>query len=203
MASREYLVANLSRAVVQTVRQCEGPAFAIDRDDVGSLVDAWSFTLAGHGLVHSQESNDARIFPRGLARRLILVFREAASTEQIAQISASLEGWIQVHSASAHASKSILDYAQLLVSHGQTDTALDLIFDRFDEMLLAGDFNKLDQILAQSCPENLSVDLLVGVLTVTLPARNRLDNRKGFFERVKLALQNRGELQDDLLIGLE
>jgi hypothetical protein len=99
--------------------------------------------------------------------------------------------------------KSILDHAQLLVSHGQTDTALDLVFDRFDEMLLAGDFNRVDQILAESRPENLSVDLLVGVLTVTLAAKNQLNSRFEFCERVKLALQNRGEVQEGLLIGLE
>jgi hypothetical protein len=96
-----------------------------------------------------------------------------------------------------------LDQARRLDEHAQTDSALDIVFDQIDEMLLAGEFQRVDRLLAETSPETFSADLLVGILTATLPARKHLANRSAFFTSVQRALRNRGQLVDGLLVGLE
>jgi hypothetical protein len=101
------------------------------------------------------------------------------------------------------ATESFVDHAQRLDKLGQTDAALDIIFDQIDEQLLAGKFPQVNDLLAKTSPDTLSVDLLLGILTATLPAKGRLANRRGFYERVQNALQMRGQLKEGLLVGLE
>lgn len=98
---------------------------------------------------------------------------------------------------------SFLENADRLDKRGQTDAALDIIFDQMDEMLLAGEFDQVDRILAEVIPGSFSVELLLGLLTVTLPAKNRLRNRAPFFERVRQSLYERGETDEGLLVGLD
>jgi hypothetical protein len=97
----------------------------------------------------------------------------------------------------------LLRHADRLDRRGHTDSALDLLFDQIDEMLLASDFSRVDRLLLETAPESLSVDLLIGLLTATLPAKDRLPNRKYFLERVERSLQERGELESGLLVGLD
>lgn len=99
--------------------------------------------------------------------------------------------------------ESFFDRARRLDQRGQTDAALDIIFDQIDEMLLAGEFDRVDQLLIEIMPGDFSVDLLLGLLTATLPAKNRLSNREAFFERVAQTLHDRGEAKDGLLVGLD
>ncbi len=98
--------------------------------------------------------------------------------------------------------RTFLDNANRLDQRGQTDAALDIIFDQIDEMLLAGKFNRVDQLLAETTPSDFSVELLLGILTVTLPAKNRLPNRIGFVGQVRQTLGDRGVVDDGLLVGL-
>ena len=96
-----------------------------------------------------------------------------------------------------------MDRAKRLDQHGQTDEALDILFDQIDEMLLSGEFNRVDQLLAETTPSDFSVELLLGILTATLPGKNRLLNREALFERISGVLQDRGVARDELLVGLE
>lgn len=82
------------------------------------------------------------------------------------------------------------------------DAALDIIFDEVDEMLLAGEYDRLNRLLAEMSTGAIPVELLLGVLTATLPARHRLPNRASFLARVAQTLRDRGELEDGLLGGL-
>jgi hypothetical protein len=99
--------------------------------------------------------------------------------------------------------RSFIEQARRLDEHSQTDVALDIIFDQIDEMLLAGQFDRVDQLLIDTVTEEYSVELLLGILTATLPAKDRLCDRAEFFQRVAQTLQARGELKNGLLIGLD
>ncbi len=98
---------------------------------------------------------------------------------------------------------SFLDNANRLDKRGQTDAALDIIFDQIDETLLSGEFDRVDRILVEITPDDFSVELLLGLLTVTLPAKNRLCNRASFFKQVRHSLHERGETDEGLLVGLD
>ena len=94
--------------------------------------------------------------------------------------------------------------ADRLDQQGQTDAALDLIYDGIEALLRKGEFESLNSILNGLCIHDLSADLLLGVLTATLPARTRLmPVRARFFNEVEASLKRRDEFEDDLLTGLE
>lgn len=97
----------------------------------------------------------------------------------------------------------ILEQAIRLSVLNQSDLALDIIYDRFDEMLLAGKFSELDAFLGTASIDTLPTVLILAVLTVTLPAKRQLKSRPEFFERARVALVERLEFRDELLIGLE
>lgn len=99
--------------------------------------------------------------------------------------------------------ESFLVRAHRLDKQGQAFAALDLIYDSVDENLRMGKFQQLDSILAQEQIADLSVDLLLGILTATLPARSQLPSRQKIFEKIKNTLIVRGEYEDGLLVGLE
>ncbi len=86
---------------------------------------------------------------------------------------------------------------------GRTDAALDLIYDSTDQMLREAQFDEIDLLLSQLSVKDLSTDMLLGLLTATLPARSRLSRRGAFFLDVKKILRDRQELEEGLLTGLE
>jgi len=96
-----------------------------------------------------------------------------------------------------------INHAKRLDQSGQTDAALDIIFDLIDEMLLADQFEQVDRTLVGSWPRDLSTDLLLAFLTATLPARERLPHLRAFVENVRQVLQDRDENVDGQLVGLE
>lgn len=100
--------------------------------------------------------------------------------------------------------KSLVADAKQLASDGLIDAALDLLYDSVDEMLWKDDdLSQLDSILTDIEVEGLSVDILLGILTATLPAKGRLTARGKFFDKIKRELVDRGEYEEGLLSGLE
>ena len=93
--------------------------------------------------------------------------------------------------------------AQRLEKRGQIDEALDLVYDSVDDMMRKLRFTELAKILATVQTADLSTDLLLSLLTTTLPARSQLPSRKQFFHRVEASLKERGEYENGLLAGLE
>jgi hypothetical protein len=93
----------------------------------------------------------------------------------------------------------------------QTDdpvsTRLDAIFDRVDEWLLAGEFDKADDIfrllLQQFFRETLDcIELTIGFLTVTHGAQEHLECRRVFIDQFRNALVEReGERRTQALLG--
>lgn len=97
---------------------------------------------------------------------------------------------------------SFIEQAKELDKQGHTDEAIDLIYDKIDEMLLAGYFHDVDLLLSTLSVSDLSMDLLLSILMATLPAKKRLVERDRFFKNVEQILRQRHELRDGLLIGL-
>jgi hypothetical protein len=99
--------------------------------------------------------------------------------------------------------ETFVQRAQRLDKGGHSDAALDLIYDSVDELMQKEDFPKLDSILAKVRASDHSVDVLLGILTATLPARNRLRLRAKLFKDIERLLRERGEYEQGLLTGLE
>ena len=98
---------------------------------------------------------------------------------------------------------SFISDAQQLVRVGRVEAALDLIYDRIDEMMRQDNLAELDGILPELSVAELSDHILLGVLTATLPIRTRLPSRPGLFGRIEQVLQERGAYEEGLLTGLE
>jgi hypothetical protein len=99
--------------------------------------------------------------------------------------------------------ENFVDRARRLDATGRTDLALDLLYDAIDQLLRESKFDELNAILCGLPIAECSLDLLLGFLTATLPARTKLPSRPQFFADVKAELQNRGEFEVGLLTGLE
>lgn len=90
-----------------------------------------------------------------------------------------------------------------LERHGHVDAALDVLYDRVDDLLKASQFSAVDNLLRQADVASISVDVLLGLLTATLPARSKLPARAEFFADAEASIKARGEWEDGLLAGLE
>lgn len=86
---------------------------------------------------------------------------------------------------------------------GKVDEALDVIYDNIDSMLSGGDFIEINRLLGMISITDLSVDLVLGILTSTLPARDRLENRQHFFQIAKECLLSQGLYGEEILVGLD
>ena len=93
--------------------------------------------------------------------------------------------------------------ANRLDTSGYRNAAMDLLYERIDQVMRDGDFDVLDSVLKTLDAEHLSLDVILGVLTATLPARRRLPTRKTFFQEAERTLRARGEYDDGILTGLE
>ncbi len=99
--------------------------------------------------------------------------------------------------------ETFLDRARRLDNAGNTDAALDLLYENVNGKLSLGRFKDVDSVLETTEPMSLSVDLMLGLLTSTLPARTKLPSRSTFFQKSEAAIRDRNEWEDGLLTGLE
>ena len=104
---------------------------------------------------------------------------------------------------SGKSTPSVLRHVSLLADRGEIDTALDVLYDYIDDLLKRASFSELDALIQNSTPERMSTDVLLGILTATLPAKSKLPSRRRFFDRVAAVLGERNELEDGLLTGLD
>ncbi|MBX4209247.1 hypothetical protein KW799_00905 [Candidatus Parcubacteria bacterium] len=80
---------------------------------------------------------------------------------------------------------------------------LDVLYDAIDDSFKAGDFKSVDNLLKGIDVKKESVTMLLAYLTATLPAKWKLEHRKGFFERVRQEISSRPDSNKDILSGLE
>jgi len=99
--------------------------------------------------------------------------------------------------------QSFVERARRLDTAGNTDIALDLIYDAVDRLMRDHHYDRLDSMLAGTSVRDISVDVLLGLLTATLPARRHLPSRRKLFREGEQVLKERGEYEEGLLVGLE
>jgi hypothetical protein len=99
--------------------------------------------------------------------------------------------------------KKFLQPVTQLEKQGHVDAALDVLYDRVDDLLKAKQFTTVDSLLREASVASLSVEILLGLLTATLPARSRLPARSKFFGEAEASIKARGQWENGLLAGLE
>lgn len=102
-----------------------------------------------------------------------------------------------------HHGTNVVARARQLEARGHSDQAIDLIYDHFDRMLGDNKFRDCEQLIDQLVAHELSTDLIISVLTATLPWRSQIAARQRFLQRARLVLAARGEADGSLLFGLD
>jgi hypothetical protein len=99
--------------------------------------------------------------------------------------------------------ETFLQRSNRLSQSGNTDAGLDIVYDAVDELLRNGEFDELNQHLAALAVAKYSTDILIGLLTATLPARRRLSARPSLLTAVEATIRERGEYGEGILTGLD
>lgn len=88
-----------------------------------------------------------------------------------------------------------LDPKEKQINNIEIDVSLDYLFDLIDELMLQGDFEIIDNFLLfiVSLSQVMPVDILMGCLTITLPTKRLLKNRKDIFKITEYKLKEGGE----------
>jgi hypothetical protein len=86
-----------------------------------------------------------------------------------------------------------------LVATDEKDAAVDILYERVDELHRRGEFAASDRVIAQVDLERLDTLLLVALLSITCPASHELQNRAKLVERIEARLM---ELAPDRIEGL-
>jgi len=83
------------------------------------------------------------------------------------------------------------------------DAQLDTLYGWADGLMSSGRFADLDAAIAAYRPDEMPTDILLGVLTATLPAKSKLPARVQFYLDVERLVNARGENGPGLLDGLK
>lgn len=97
----------------------------------------------------------------------------------------------------------MLKSAKRLEGEGRTDAALDMVYDMIDDLLCAGQFDECDRLLNDADPDGCSTDILLCLLTATLPASDKLPRREKLMGLARKVIRRRGLDAEELLAGLE
>lgn len=73
---------------------------------------------------------------------------------------------------------------------GNVNEAIKMIYDSFNDMLNEGKFDEIDNFFFGRSPYYFSTNLILAILTVTLPAKAKLKRRGDFFTLAKRYLSN-------------
>ena len=95
----------------------------------------------------------------------------------------------------------MLDRVYRLVGRGNTDEALDTLFDEIDSWLCEGAFDAVDACLRSVDLRLLDTSTMIGLLTITLAANSHLPGRTALRERIAERLSAHPK-RDELLQGL-
>jgi len=96
-------------------------------------------------------------------------------------------------------------YLTGIYAAAESDGGIDRIFNFIDDLLLEGNFRRVDDILNAIDPNKAPTVVLLSLLTVTLPAKHEVVARTRFFFAVKSVLEYRkgSDKARQLLEGLE
>lgn len=112
--------------------------------------------------------------------------------------------WLTVNAAKkASVESGLIERLTAIEASGKRDKALDELYDAIDEMLYEGKWPELGGLLKGLDVSRISVHLMLGLLTATLPANDQLSSaREALKSRVEAELRRRGEFRESLLSGL-
>ena len=101
--------------------------------------------------------------------------------------------------------QSFLNHLDDLIQNEEPRRAIDAIFQQFNALLLAGNFDLCDKILAKVDLERVPPLLLASFLTITAAAKDKLPYRATFYReaRRRVEAQRGSDGADRLLSGLE
>ncbi len=117
----------------------------------------------------------------GLVESLIAADRVKGATERVlCSIDRTFE----------RINQEMLDYVYSLVKAEEIDKAMDVVFDEIDGMLGRGSFDCCDDLLPMIDVTRLDSNLMVGFLTITLPAKDKLKNRDALVKRIEQELDD-------------
>jgi len=69
--------------------------------------------------------------------------------------------------------------------------------------LFNGDFETVNELLELIPANAYDTDILIGFLTITVSAKDCLPARSDFLEKVKRIAAIRGDIEEDLFLGLD
>lgn len=84
-------------------------------------------------------------------------------------------------------------YSELLCKAKQYEKALDTTYDCIDDLLISGEYNKVDKILQNVDPNQINSRLIVAILSLTKLCKSSFKNRKSFLLKAKSAMKSRDE----------
>ena len=86
---------------------------------------------------------------------------------------------------------------------GTIDETLDQLYDLIDEKFTAGHFEEVNRFLNNVRVKDIHTDILMGILTATLPAKNKLPARETFMAKTEAIIRERHEWEEGMGKGLE
>ncbi len=86
---------------------------------------------------------------------------------------------------------------------GDLRSSLALIYRRIDEMMRLGMIALIDEELCSVGEAEIGSDVLLGLLTATLPVKSQLPSRPTLFKKTKRVLKSRGHYEPGILDGLK
>lgn len=72
-----------------------------------------------------------------------------------------------------------------LVKHNEPECAIQVLFHEVDRWLREGRFDWTDKFLEELDVKKLDTNLIVGVLSITLAAKNELTKREAYVKRAR------------------
>jgi hypothetical protein len=80
---------------------------------------------------------------------------------------------------------------------GDFDVALDIIYDEMDDAFCEGRFDEIDSFLKElDDVTDLSVDILMGLLTTSKWAEDKLPSRKEFAKKAVIVLKSKPDYHE-------
>lgn len=86
--------------------------------------------------------------------------------------------------------------------HLSRETDLDSLYDRVDKLMLAGEWDEINEAMAQMDARSLPTDILIGWLTVSSWNPHKVWMNVVLRGLVPAILKERGEYEEGLLDGL-
>jgi BioD-like phosphotransacetylase family protein len=100
-----------------------------------------------------------------------------------------------------HSAYNWLERIYTLVASGHSDDALDVLYKEVDSILEIHNFLGCEQMMSDVDLERLDETLLVGLLSVTLPAAAHLSSRANLYTRIQSLVSQRMPREAEVLLA--